>query len=258
MAAPLAFCRIENKYEVSEKDIPFLSSAFREHLDIDPYAKDNGHYQVNTIYFDDEDNDSVTRSLSHPKYKEKLRLRSYGGDKPIYFIEFKNKFGSDVYKVRILLDKAEYEGFTFQQKLPSKNGDYQHDRFVDLLADFVARHGGVYPHSLIQYDRAAFVNRPTDEFLRLTIDTSIAYRTDDFRINVIGGSLLLPPGKAILEVKIGRALPLWLAHLLNELSINRMAFSKYGTSYLDLVGKGPAESLAATPKDAASRISQAL
>jgi hypothetical protein len=233
MAAPqVSFCRIENKYLLPEKEIPFLASSLKEHLAVDPYAVNNGHYQVNTIYFDDKDNDVVFRSLAHPVWKEKLRLRSYGGSKPIYFIEFKNKFQSDVYKVRILLSEQEYKAFVFEQKIPAKNGEYRHDRFVDLLADFCARHEGIYPKSVIQYDRMAFINHPFDAYCRVTIDTSISYRRDNFNLNEIGGGLLLNKGDCILEIKIGKAMPLWLANSLNNLGISRCPFSKYGTSYV--------------------------
>jgi hypothetical protein len=236
MAAPIVnFCRTENKYPLEEKLIPFLVAALKEHLDVDPYALDNGHYQVNTIYFDDGANGVVERSVAHPTYKEKLRLRSYGGKKPIYFIEFKNKYQSDVFKSRIILSEKEYEDYVFRQIVPKRNGKYQHDRFLDVLEDFIARHHGIYPKSVIQYDRMAFVNRPFDVFCRVTIDTSISYRRDNFHLIEIGGELLLPPHQCILEIKVGESIPLWLAHAINELGIYRIPFSKYGTSFLDSI-----------------------
>jgi hypothetical protein len=50
---------------------------------------------------------------------------------------------------------------------------------------------GIYPKSVIQYDRMAFINHPFDAFCRVTIDTSISYRRDNFNLNEIGGGLLL-------------------------------------------------------------------
>lgn len=206
-------------------------------MDRDPYAIHNGHYQVNTIYFDDPQDNVVGRSIAHPSYKEKLRLRSYGGSNPIYFIEFKNKFYCDVFKVRIILSEKEYLAFVFQQTLPSKNGNYQHDRFIDTLADFMQRHGKIIPRSVIQYDRAAYVNKPFDPYLRVTIDSSLTFRRENFHLNDLGGSPLLGEGLNILEIKIERSLPLWLAQTLNELGIYRDRFSKYGASFLDCEGK---------------------
>jgi hypothetical protein len=244
----VSFCRIENKYLIPEKDIPFLSSALQSHLDIDPYALDNGHYQVNTIYFDNKDNDVVDRSLAHPTYKEKLRLRSYGGERPIYFIEFKNKLRNEVFKVRILLSENEYLAYVFKHAVPQKNGDYKHDRFLDYLISFDSRHRDILPRSVIQYDRGAFVNKPMDKYIRVTIDTSISFRRDNFHLNEPGGRPLLGPGLAILEIKIERALPLWLAETLNDLAIYRDAFSKYGTSYVETKGCHPEITLAPSPE----------
>jgi hypothetical protein len=232
MSEILSFCRTENKYPISEAAIPELARNLTLKLDVDPYAIHNGHYQVNTIYFDDPTNAVVERSIDHPTYKEKLRLRSYGGAKPIYFIEFKNKYRSDVFKNRIILSGREYEDFVFRQILPKPNGQFQHDRFLASLADFIHRHGAITPKSVIQYDRMAFVNRPFDAFCRVTIDTHILYRRENFHLNEAGGEPLLDPGLAILEIKIGESLPLWLAHAINDLKIYRIPFSKYGSSFV--------------------------
>jgi hypothetical protein len=232
MGEVLSFCRTENKYPITEDTIPELAKRLTAKLDVDPYAIHQGHYQVNTIYFDDPQNAVVERSIDHPTYKEKLRLRSYGGERPIYFIEFKNKYQSDVFKNRIILSEKEYEDFVFRQIVPKRNGKFQHDRFLDSLEDFIARHGAITPKSVIQYDRMAFVNRPFDPFCRVTIDTNILYRRENFHLNEAGGEALLAPKMAILEIKIGESLPLWLAHAINDLKIYRIPFSKYGTSFL--------------------------
>jgi SPX domain protein involved in polyphosphate accumulation len=234
MAAPIVnFCRTENKYPFKLDIVDAFSAELAENLAVDPYAVNHGHYQVNTIYFDDEQNNVASRSIAHPLYKEKLRLRSYGGAHPIFFIEFKNKYASDIFKSRIILSQKEYEDFVFRQILPKKNGEYRHDRFLDTLADFVSRHHGIYPKSLIQYDRMAFVNHPFDPFCRVTIDSNIRFRQSNFNLNELGGDLLLPEGMGILEIKVGESMPLWLAHLTNRYSIYRIPFSKYGTTFLE-------------------------
>jgi SPX domain protein involved in polyphosphate accumulation len=239
MAAPIVnFCRTENKYPIPLTIVDSFSAELAKNLSVDPYAVHNGHYQVNTIYFDDEQDNVVSRSIAHPLYKEKLRLRSYGGVRPIFFIEFKNKYASDIFKCRIILSEKEYEDFVFKQILPKKNGEYRHDRFLDTLADFITRHDGIYPRSLIQYDRMAFVNHPFDPFCRVTIDSDIRFRRENFALNELGGDPLLPEGMGILEIKVGESMPLWLAHLTNQYGIFRIPFSKYGTTYLEAKPQG--------------------
>ena len=209
MALPIVnFCRTENKYPIKLSAIDAFSAELAKSLVSDPYAVQNGHYQVNTLYFDDEQNRVVERSIAHPLYKEKLRLRSYGGARPIFFVEFKNKYASDVFKSRIILSEKEYEDFVLRQTLPKKNGEYRHDRFLYSLSDFITRHGRLYPKSVIQYDRMAFVARPFDPFCRVTIDSGIRYRRSNFALNELGGDPLLLDGISILEIKVGESVPL--------------------------------------------------
>lgn len=225
------FCRVENKYFIDADKVPAFLTAIKEHLDIDPYAKALGYYQVNTIYFDNSRDDVVYRSLSSPTYKCKLRLRSYGGEKPIYFLEFKKKFKSDVYKSRIFLSKTQYEDFVQKGRLPDLNGEFKHDHFLIELADMVRRYGTLKPREVIQYKRQAFMNKEGEQTLRLTIDSNIAVRRENFELNQLSGSPLLPKGKLLIEIKLERALPVWLATALTTAGAFRGSYSKYGSSY---------------------------
>jgi SPX domain protein involved in polyphosphate accumulation len=235
IAVQTDFCRIENKYFIDADKVPAFLATLKEHLDLDPYAKALGYYQVNTIYFDNGRDDVVYRSLSSPTYKCKLRLRSYGGEKPIYFLEFKKKFKSDVYKSRIFLSKTQYEDFVQKGRLPDLNGEFKHDQFLMELADMVRRYGTLKPREVIQYKRQAFMNKEGEETLRLTIDSDILVRRDNFEMNHLGGSPLLPKGKLLIEVKLERALPVWLANALTTAGAFRGAYSKYGSSYGEYV-----------------------
>ena len=45
------------------------------------------------------------------------------------------------------------------------------------------------------------------------------------------GEPVIAPGQVLMEIKIPGAAPLWLAHMLSELSLFPTGFSKYGTCY---------------------------
>ena len=45
------------------------------------------------------------------------------------------------------------------------------------------------------------------------------------------GKLLLPPGSAILEIKVQQELPLWLVSILSKHKIYKTSFSKVGEAY---------------------------
>ena len=51
------------------------------------------------------------------------------------------------------------------------------------------------------------------------------------------GELLLPPGSAVLEIKVQQELPLWLVKILSENKIYKTSFSKVGTAYRLMTNK---------------------
>ncbi|MBR6056331.1 MAG: VTC domain-containing protein, partial [Bacilli bacterium] len=102
------------------------------------------------------------------------------------------------------------------------------------LAIFKERYrGSIVPNTIMQYDRVAYMNKPGEDYLRLTVDRDIRYRREDFEINKIGGKSLLKEGYGILEIKFIGAMPLFVAKALNDLGLQRQTFSKFGSSYLN-------------------------
>ena len=86
------------------------------------------------------------------------------------------------------------------------------------------------PACLIIYDREAYYEPDGD--LRLTVDFNPRYRVDQLNLTTsMAGSLLLPAGGAILEIKVQEALPLWLSRILTEERIVKGSFSKYGAAW---------------------------
>ena len=53
------------------------------------------------------------------------------------------------------------------------------------------------------------------------------------------GTLLLPRGTYLMEIKTALAKPLWLAKMLSELGLKKSSFSKYGTEYKNLLMEKP-------------------
>lgn len=85
-------------------------------------ADEHGVSTICSLYFDTPDHLLIRRSMEHPVYKEKLRLRSYGtADKDTtVFVELKKKYESVVYKRRIAMSEAEAERYLnslFLQKM---------------------------------------------------------------------------------------------------------------------------------------------
>ena len=83
-------------------------------------ADEHGMSTICSLYFDTPDYLLIQRSMEHPVYKEKLRLRSYGtADKDTtVFVELKKKYESVVYKRRIAMTEDEAERYLlFHEKV---------------------------------------------------------------------------------------------------------------------------------------------
>lgn len=222
--APIAVMqRYELKYILSASQADHLLNRLQGHMLLDRY----GRTSIASLYYDTPDSRLVRNSLEKPKFKEKMRLRSYGiatPDSPV-FLELKRKANDIVYKRRVQSTIPTVEAFLAGSGTLGENS--QISREITYFRDF---YGSLIPACLIIYDREAYYEPDGD--LRLTVDFNPRYRVD--RLNLtssMAGSLLLPAGSAILEIKVQNALPLWLSHILTEEKIVKGSFSKYGTAW---------------------------
>lgn len=89
-----------------------------------PYMKEDEHGRstICSLYLDTPDYLLIRRSMDHPVYKEKLRLRSYGVAKEdtTVFLELKKKYDSVVYKRRIAMPLAQAEQFLAEETAEQK------------------------------------------------------------------------------------------------------------------------------------------
>ena len=160
-----------------------------------------------------------------------MRLRAYGVPQSdaMVFLEIKKKFRGLVNKRRTLirLDKA----YDFIQTGQCSYADpYMNHQVVKELECFMERYN-LLPKVYIAYDRLAFFERGNDD-LRISFDTNI--RTRRYNLKLESGDYgkpLLPDDIWLMEIKTSKAMPIWLADMLNELCIRRRSFSKYGTEF---------------------------
>ena len=74
---------------------------------------------------------------------------------------------------------------------------------------------------------------------RVTFDRNITTRRYDLGLHYgIYGDKLLEEDEWIMEVKIEKAMPLWMTQILSEFQIYPASFSKYGTEYKKFVANG--------------------
>lgn len=219
----LVFNRFEKKYLIAGPVYLQLRDRLQAFMTADQY----GLSTICNIYYDTEDDLLIRRSIEHPRYKEKLRLRSYGapGMDSTVFLEIKKKYNSIVNKRRMELPLSEAYDYLNRGILPSGRCQIQKE------IDFMIRRYAPKPRLYLAYDRIAFFGKEDPDF-RLTFDTRIRSRRTDVRLEEgDSGELLLPGSVVLMECKIQNAVPLWFADLLTELRIYPTSFSKYGCIY---------------------------
>lgn len=220
------FQRIEVKYLLSEIQYTELMKKLENIAAIDSYGKTS----ILNIYFDTPDFTLIERSLEKPKYKEKLRLRTYGvaKDDTNAFVEIKKKYDGVVYKRRISMPYSEAIDYLVKGKGVKEKSQISGE--IDYLLQY---YKGIKPAMAISYDRIAMAGIYDPE-LRITFDTNIRWRTDKLSLKEgnVGKDILLP-GQHLMELKIAGAMSMELARILDELNIRQTSFSKYGRGYME-------------------------
>ncbi len=225
------FKRVEKKYRVTSQTKDALLAEIGRYLIPDSHGKST----ISSIYLDTPDFLIIRNSLEAKTYKEKLRLRCYGTpelDSKV-FLEIKKKFKGVVYKRRIALTLSQAYEYLEKGVRPEES---QIMSEIDYAMDFYRQPTA---KMLVSYEREAYFAKdmPT---LRLTFDSSPRYRENDLRLESGNdGTKILPDGEFILEIKTDGAMPVWLSHALDKLSIYPSSFSKYGNSYRMKSGQIP-------------------
>lgn len=222
MATGTIFERHELKYRLTDAQYDRFFLQLEPHICPDRYC----HSTIGSLYYDTPDRRLIRRSLEHPIYKEKLRVRSYGNatdDDPV-FVELKKKYRRVVYKRRVAMTAAEATAFLRGGAPPEST------QIVREIAYFCALYPALQPAMLLMYDRDAYISRE-DPKLRITFDHHVRFRETQLQLSDIHTGELLIPGERLLEIKTDGALPLWLLHLLEEQHLYRSSFSKYGAAF---------------------------
>lgn len=226
----MVFERYEKKYRLSEDSYLQLMERLAKYMQADQYGK----HTICSLYFDTSDFLLIRRSIEKPKYKEKLRLRSYGIPSPDtnVYLELKKKLRGVTYKRRVSMPYVEAQKYLLTGERPTEGG-----QILEEINYFCQQYRPM-PKVLLFYERVALFGRE-DSSLRITFDTDIRYRTDDFDLSMGDeGTPLLPSGERLMEIKVSGALPFWLSRMLSELKIYPASFSKYGTVYRKLLKEG--------------------
>lgn len=230
MSYQTIFKRYELKYLITKEQQRELYQRMIEYMEADKFGKST----INNIYFDTPSKLLIRRSLDKPKYKEKLRVRSYGvaNEDSTVFIELKKKYNGIVYKRRIDMNEQMAMDYLVH-RIPIETPS-QITKEIDYFFDF---YKDVEPSVVLSYEREAFFGK-TDKNFRMTFDENILSR--DYNISLtegVYGESVLKKGLVLLEVKTAFGFPKWLLDFFSQNKIYKISFSKYGRAYHQMLEK---------------------
>ncbi len=217
------FERYENKYLLDQHQYQRLQECLDGRMERDGY----GLHTICTVYYDTDDYAIIRRCLEKPKFKEKLRLRSYGVPAPdgLVYLELKKKLDGITYKRRSPLRLSEAKAYFSGGSLP-----HPADQICSEIDWFVKRQP-LEAKVLISYDRIALFGLEDPSF-RVTVDANLRWRSSNPSPDKGDyGNPLLPQETYLMEVKTMKALPLWFVEILSGLKLYPTSFSKYGAIY---------------------------
>ncbi len=213
------FQRIEKKYLLTKSEYEKVISDLSEFIKPDIYPDS----KICNIYFDTDNDTVIINSLEHPKYKEKVRLRSYiipNMDSTV-FLEIKKKCSETVGKRRIALKLNDFYRYM--------KGDRNLDVNKQILneIDYAITSKKLKPKIFLAYDRKSYISNEED--IRITFDSKIRSRREDLCLEMgDSGKLYFNEEMYIMEIKTLNNYPLWLTRILSKNNIYPTSFSKYG------------------------------
>ena len=218
------FQRIEQKYVLSESEFLILFEKIKEYIEKDKYFKST----VCNIYFDNDCDDLIVKSLEKPVYKEKVRIRSY--DTPNIndnvFLELKGKYKGVVFKRRVEIQLNELYKYIDTGIMPNVS-----NMQIMKEIDYIIKQYDLKPKIYLAYDRLSFYDK-NDMNFRITFDSNLRSRNDCLKLEYGDRGNLYNKNKFyIMELKSLTAIPLWFIKILSELKIYPKSFSKYGNIY---------------------------
>lgn len=220
------FNRKELKYVITDAQKQSIEQELEKHMDADRHNLNGELYRIFNLYIDTDDHQLIRTSLSKPKYKEKIRIRSYYEFKndEIVFLEVKKRLGKHTNKRRTKIKYQDALKFIETGQKPHHE-KYMNQQVMDEF-EYTLSQNQYLPKTFITYDRLAYqAKRHAD--LRITFDTNLKTR----RFSSETAKNLLPKNTWILEVKSATNMPLWLTAALTKHKIYKRSYSKYGNEY---------------------------
>ncbi|MBQ8002924.1 MAG: polyphosphate polymerase domain-containing protein [Clostridia bacterium] len=236
--AKTVFSRYEMKFMLTKEQYENVVKGFGDKMELDEYNIGGNLYTIMNLYYDTEHSDLVSTGLKREdQYRFKIRLRSYDPSYPTAFLEIKKKVNGLVNKRRTLMYIDDVNPFLIEHV------DVPYSKIIKRQVvkeiDVIAKNMALMPKVVLCYDRQAFFGTQSEDGdLRVTFDTNIRARRDELDLRLGShGQRILDENYVLMEVKVDKSVPLWLARLMSENNVRKRRFSKYGTEFSQYVLK---------------------
>lgn len=229
--AKTVFQRHELKYIITKEQKNKVVEEILPYMKLDEYGKTT----IRNLYFDTDNFRLIRRSIEKPKYKEKLRVRSYekATDKSAVFVELKKKYIGEVFKRRIVLPESVAMNWLSNRSFTGEKTQIFNE--IDYFLDF---YENLHPTVFLSYEREAYYTREKSDF-RVTFDENILCRSENLSLKEEAyGTPILDDEFSLMELKCSGGIPLWMTDILSREKIYKTSFSKYGTAYRELILPG--------------------
>jgi len=217
--------RREWKYCEEEADLLALEKRLAAVMESDPFAGENGRYEIHSLYFDDYKDTCARDNVAGEGKRFKYRIRYYGSTlSEGLWLEKKEKQNSYCHKRKCGVTIGEYRAIIMGRAM-DVFWNTKEQLLKEFCIDIVTK--GFVPKIIIDYEREAFVEVVSN--VRVTLDYNIS--ASDEVGQFLGGDYLKVPvlekRKHVLEVKFDDVLPSYIKAILALGAHGQQSFSKY-------------------------------
>lgn len=211
--------RKETRYIINYAEYKYLQSILKSIMCRDKNSKQNGEYEIKTIYFDNYLHEIQKKKKDDINSVSKYRIRMYNNQEDSIFIERKTNENGFIKKEKVHITKNDVINIL--------NGNYREifdegKRLkMDLYLDIILKH--MRPALIISYKRVAY----TDDIskVRITIDRDIRSTTDYRKFwEEIPAQY---NNKYILELKYEKYLPDYIKDIITGIKGKKTTKSKF-------------------------------
>jgi len=217
--------RHEFKYLCSNAQLELIKNRIEPLMSIDRHAKDNGSYQIRSLYFDDIYNTCFYENEDGVDLRLKFRIRIYNHNSNVINLEIKEKVHGKALKHSCALTREQCE--MLMNGIPLENSQ-SHPYILKKLCT-VMRTRLMKPKVIVEYNRVPYVYKNGN--VRITFDRNISSSCDvtGFLNESVPFRPIMPVGQHILEVKYDEYLPDFIN---KQVQLNDLQFTNFSKYYL--------------------------